>query len=58
MTTAHLNGSSAGGSLLKVAWIGVGLCMEISARGQRIVTSPVRAITTARTIEETSQRCH
>jgi len=47
MTSAHLNGSSAGGSLLKVAWIGIGLCMEISAGGQRIVTSPVRAIDTA-----------
>jgi hypothetical protein len=49
MTSAHLNGSSAGGSLLKVAWIGVGLCMEISAGGQRIVTSPVRAISTTPT---------
>ena len=44
-TTARLEGSSAGGSFLKVAWIGIGLRMEISAGGQRIVTSPVRAIT-------------
>ena len=62
MTPAHLNGSSVGGSLLKVAWIGVGLCMEISAGGQRIVTSPVSAISTARTIEDSmgtdSPRCH
>ena len=43
-TTARLEGSSAGGSFLKVAWIGIGLRMEISAGGQRIVTSPVRAI--------------
>jgi hypothetical protein len=49
MTAAHLNGASAGGSLLKVAWIGIGLCMEISAGGQRIVTSPVCAIDTAPT---------
>jgi len=49
MTAAHLNGSSAGGSLLKLAWIGIGMCMEISAGGQRIVTSPVRAISTAPT---------
>jgi hypothetical protein len=44
-TNARLDGSSAGGSFLKVAWIGIGLRMEISAGGQRIVTSPVRAIT-------------
>jgi hypothetical protein len=44
MTEVRLHGSSAGGSLLRVAWIGVGLCMEISAGGQRIVTSRVRAI--------------
>lgn len=44
-TTARLEGSSAGGSFLKVAWIGIGLRMEISAGGQRIVTSPVRTIT-------------
>ena len=44
-TNARLEGSSAGGSFLKVAWIGIGLRMEISAGGQRIVTSPVRAIT-------------
>jgi hypothetical protein len=48
VTTATLDGSSAGGSFLKVAWIGVGLRMEISAGGQRIVTSPVRSITTER----------
>ena len=48
VTDARLEGSSAGGSFLKVAWIGVGLRMEISAGGQRIVTSPVRAITTER----------
>lgn len=44
ITAAHLDGSSAGGSLLKVGWIAVGLRMEISSGGQRIVTSPVRAI--------------
>jgi hypothetical protein len=48
VTDARLEGSSAGGSFLKVAWIGVGLRMEISAGGQRIVTSPVRAITRER----------
>lgn len=48
VTSAHLDGSSAGGSFLKVAWIGVGMRMEISAGGQRIVTSPVRTITRER----------
>jgi hypothetical protein len=43
-TEAKLEGSSAGGSFLKVAWIGIGLRMEISSGGRRIVTSPVRAI--------------
>lgn len=44
-TDARLEGSSAGGTLLKMAWIGVGLCMEIWAHGRRIITSPVRSIT-------------
>jgi hypothetical protein len=44
-TQATLEGASAGGSVLKVGWIGVGLRMEISSGGQRIVTSPVRTIT-------------
>lgn len=48
VTAAHLDGSSAGGSFLKMAWIGVGMRMEISAGGQRIVTSPVRTISTER----------
>ena len=44
-TPARLDGSGFGGSLLKVAWIGVGLRMEIVANGQRIITSPVRDMT-------------
>jgi len=56
VTEGQLHGSSVGGSLLKVAWIGVGLRMEICARGQRIVTSPVRAITREHT--PSSQRTH
>ncbi len=43
-TEARLDGSSLGSSFLKVGWIGVGLRMEIRARGQRIVTTAVRAI--------------
>ncbi len=44
-TAARLEGSSAGGSFLKLAWIGIGLRMEISCGERRIITSPVRAIT-------------
>jgi hypothetical protein len=44
LTEGRLAGSSFGGSLLKLAWVGVGLHLEIYARGQRIVTSRVRAI--------------
>jgi hypothetical protein len=40
-TIAYLCGSGYGGTLLKVAWIGVGLCCELSAEGLRVVTSPV-----------------
>ena len=43
-TPARIEGSGFGGSLLKVAWIGIGLRMEIVANGQRIITSPVRDI--------------
>lgn len=43
-TRAHVEGSSLGGSLLKVGWIGVGLRMEILAEGRRIVTTAVRSI--------------
>jgi hypothetical protein len=39
---AFLCGSGYGGTLLKVAWLGVGLCCELSSEGQRVVTSPVQ----------------
>ena len=41
---AFVCGSGYGGTLLKVAWIGVGLCCELSADGQRVVTSPVQEV--------------
>ena len=41
---AALAGSSLGGSLLKLGWIGFGLRLEIHAAGRRIVTSPVQSI--------------
>jgi hypothetical protein len=37
----YLCGSSYGGTLLKMAWIGNGMRMEIMSDGRRIVTSPV-----------------
>ncbi len=43
-TEAVLLGSSFGGSLLKVRWIGCGMRMEISTDDRRIVTSPVRSV--------------
>jgi hypothetical protein len=47
-TAAKFDGSSLGGSFLKIGVIAVGLHMEIRAAGQRIVTSPVRAISEER----------
>lgn len=46
-TQARLAGSSLGGSLLKVSWIGAGFRMEFHHAGQRIVTSPVRTVEVA-----------
>lgn len=43
LVEAHLAGSTFGGSFLKMHYIGIGLHMEINARGERIVTSPVRS---------------
>ena len=43
-TLGRLLGSSVGGSMLKISWIGVGLRLEIGHEGQRIVTSPVRSL--------------
>lgn len=45
---AVISGSSFGGCMLKIGWIGVGLRIEICARGQRIVTSPVQELSLER----------
>ena len=42
--SAVLQGSSAGGSLLKTRWIGVGLRMKLLVDGTTFVTSRVRSI--------------
>jgi hypothetical protein len=47
-TAARIDGSSFGGTLLKVGWIGIGLRMEIFTNGRRIITSPVRDVTLER----------
>ncbi len=43
-TRACLNGSSFGGSCLKIGWVGLGLHMEFHAGDQWIITSHVHAI--------------
>jgi hypothetical protein len=43
-TEATVCGSTFGGCMLKVGWLGVGLRMEIYANGQRTVTSPIRSL--------------
>ena len=44
-TELRLEGATAGGSLIKIGWIGVGLRFEMSLGRQRITTSRVRSIT-------------
>jgi hypothetical protein len=43
-TEAYLCGSSYGGNLLKVSWIGVGMRLEVMREGRRIVTSSVQSV--------------
>lgn len=43
-SAARLAGATFGGSMIKLAWIGVGMCMEICGDAGPIVTSPVRSI--------------
>jgi hypothetical protein len=45
-TSAYLDGASIGGSWIRVGWVGVGRRVEIRSGDRRIITSPVRAITT------------
>ncbi len=43
-TESYLCGSSYGGNLLKVSWVGVGMCLEVMREGRRIVTSTVQSV--------------
>lgn len=46
LTPARLTGATLGGSFCKMRGIYVGFRMEINAKGQRIVTTPVESIGT------------
>ena len=54
-TRACLNGSSFGGSCLKLGWVGIGSHMEFHADDQWIITSHVRSIAVERVA--TGQPC-
>jgi hypothetical protein len=41
---AIVSGSTFGGNMLKVGWLGVGFRMEFNINGRRIVTSPVQEL--------------
>jgi hypothetical protein len=41
---ATVSGSTFGGCMLKLGWLGVGLRMEIYANGQRTVTTPLQSL--------------
>jgi hypothetical protein len=41
---ATVSGSTFGGCMLKMGWLGVGLRMEININGQRLETSPVQEL--------------
>ncbi len=43
-TEVTVSGSTFGGCMLKLGWIGVGLRMEIYVNGKRAVTSPVQSL--------------
>src|SRR5262249_54002445 len=43
-TEVRLAGATAGGSMLKIGWIGVGLRLELSIGRRRISTSRVRSV--------------
>jgi hypothetical protein len=53
-TEVRFEGATAGGSLVKVGWIGIGLRFEMSVGRQRITTSRVQSVT----IENVPPRRH
>jgi hypothetical protein len=57
---ATVSGSTFGGSVLKMGWIGMGLRIEIYSNGKRIVTSPVQSfhVEHQTSAELASSMCH
>ena len=43
-TEVTLNGSTFGGCMLKMGWVGIGLRMEIHAGGRCLITTPVESL--------------
>ncbi|HKX29580.1 MAG TPA: hypothetical protein VJ302_17960, partial [Blastocatellia bacterium] len=41
---AIVNGSTFGGCILKMGWLGIGLCMELYVNSRRLVTTPIRSL--------------
>lgn len=51
-TGVRIEGSTLGGSMLGVGWIGVDLSLELSYGGERVVTSRVRSIDVVEAIRQ------
>jgi hypothetical protein len=51
-TEVTVSGSTFGGCMLKVGWLGVGLRMEIYTGGQCLVTSPIESLSVAQICAE------
>ena len=43
-TEATVNGSTFGGCMIKMGWVGIGLRMEIQAGGRCMITTPVESL--------------
>jgi hypothetical protein len=52
----RLEGATAGGSVLRLGWVGVGLRIELSTDDRRITTSAVRTVTIERHFQPSSSR--
>jgi hypothetical protein len=45
VTSARLQGATAGGSFVRIGWIQVGLRMELVVGSHRLITTPVTSLT-------------
>ena len=59
-TEVRVEGATAGGSMVKIGWIGVGLRLEVSIGRRRITTSRVLAVSVEdiRSLTPISDRAH